>query len=244
MDVPNAVAVNGERLIQREILLAARARGRPARVFDVGANVGEWSASCGEIATQVGVEVRIHAFEPEPSARQQLRRRCSAVPELSIEPLAVGDEDTSLELQVVAPGAGTNSLVAMPGQRISETVEVECVRLDTYCADRGIEAIDLVKIDTEGNDYNVLVGLGDALGEGRVGCVQFEYNARWVLFRRYLKDVFDLVEPLGMSVAKVVPEGLVTFARWTPELETFREGNYLIYRPDTKPGLPERAWWL
>ena len=45
------------------------------------------------------------------------------------------------------------------GERRSETsIEVPIVSLDGYCAQRGIETIDLLKVDVQGNEPAVFVG--------------------------------------------------------------------------------------
>ena len=84
----------------------------------------------------------------------------------------------------------------------------------------------------------VLEGAKGLLERGAIDFLQFEYNHRWILFRNYLKDVFDLVEPLGYRVAKVTPHGLEVYPKWHFELEVFWEGNYLIAKDFAALGLP------
>jgi len=50
------------------------------------------------------------------------------------------------------------------------------IRIDDYCRDRGIEKIDFLKIDVDGNDFDVLMSARRMLEEGRVDNIQIEYG--------------------------------------------------------------------
>jgi hypothetical protein len=53
--------------------------------------------------------------------------------------------------------------------------------------------------------------------EGRVDVAQFEYNARWVHARRYLRDAFTFADALGYQLGKVTPRGIEFYEAWHPE---------------------------
>jgi hypothetical protein len=58
-----------------------------------------------------------------------------------------------------------------PGAEIVPTV-----RLDNFCADRGVEHIDLLKIDIQGNEHQALAGAAELLRTGRVETIFMELN--------------------------------------------------------------------
>ena len=101
----------------------------------------------------------------------------------------------------------------------------------------------LLKIDTEGHDLSVVEGAGELLRTGSLDVIQFEYNHRWVFSRRYLRDAFELFEPLGYCIGKVTPHAIEFYKGWHPELESFREGNYLACRPEWMARFPRIPWW-
>jgi hypothetical protein len=144
-------------------------------------------------------------------------------------------------LHVRAPGAGTNSLHHATGHERSEKVPTTTV--DAYVTRHGIGRIDLLKVDTEGHDMSVLHGARECLGAGLISVAQFEYNHRWVHARHFLKDAFDLLEPLGYRVGKLTPRGMEAYPGWDPDLETFVEGNYLACTANAAYRLPQVAWW-
>lgn len=234
-DDGNAIDSNGEMLVQR----VARSRPKPV-VFDVGANVGQWSTA---LLAQPGHRALLHLFEP---ASYSYARAVEAMGDRAqVHALAMSSEPGEAELQIVKDGAGVNSLV--PVDRGSLPTRTEKVRVDTvdgFSGEHLISEITLLKIDAEGHDLSVLRGAAGMLARGAIGIAQFEYNWRWVFSRTFLKDVFDIAGDLHQySIAKVAPKGVEFYDRWHPELETFRESNYLLVRDDWRAEFPAIEWW-
>ena len=123
------------------------------------------------------------------------------------------------------------------------TEEVATNTLDAYADRAGLDHVTLVKIDTEGHDLAVLRGAQRLFTEQRISIAQFEYNHRWVYARCYLRDVFDLLEPLGYRLGKLTPRGVEFYPGWDADLETFVEGNYVACCALAAERLPSVAWW-
>lgn len=240
-DGPNQIERNGELIVQREALAAA---GDRAVVFDVGANVGQWST---HLLQQNTAGLNLHVFEPAARCVERLRQRLPVRPAvtITINQHAISSKDGEATLFKPHELAGSSSLhqgsLTDGGDVLRESVRIGT--LDTYASERGIAHIDLLKIDTEGHDYLVLLGAIGLLQRGEIGMVQFEYNHRWIAPRHFLKDVFDLVTPIGYQVGKVTPHGIEWYPAWTPQLETFIEGNYVAARPTVAKRLPAVRWW-
>ncbi len=250
LDVANDIHHNGETLLHKAFARGAAERG-PLRVLDVGANVGEWSRlllqAC-ESASLPSSRIDLHLFEPGPEARARLSQafapRAANLAGLHVVGSAVSSSEGEVTFQLYGEGGRRSALRQLePGLDV-RTITVPQTTLDAYAAKSGIERVDLLKIDTEGNDFLVLRGARELLAAGRVGLVQFEYNQRWIAFRSYLKDVFDLVQPLGYRVGKITPRGVETYGAWHFELESFREGNYLLWRGALPGAMPSFAWWM
>ncbi|WP_168801785.1 FkbM family methyltransferase [Glycomyces buryatensis] len=241
LDVPNDPNRNGEYALQRWMLDATRPDA-PITVLDVGANVGAWSQSLLRQAALTGrlERLRLHAFEPAGHTHQLLSERIGE--QAQVNRLAVSDLCGTATLHVVAPGAGTNSL---HGDLVApmSTEKVETTTVDAYIRNQNIKHVDLIKVDTEGHDFAVLSGCLRTLQTRAVSLVQFEYNHRWIQARQYLKDAFELLEPLGYRIGKLTPRGMEPYLGWDPDLETFVEGNYLAATPETANRLPQVAWW-
>jgi len=251
MDGVNNMEINGEELVQKGIIKFYNKK-ESLTVFDVGANVGLWSDKFVRNLQKENFKLnklRVHLFEPEPHANHELREKFSDLIDsktLRINQQGVTDKNSTLSFNVVAKKAGTNSLQIFSNEAVEKVIDVQCVSIDRYTFENNIKYIDFMKVDTEGNDYNVLLGAKKLFQQKKVGLIQFEYNFRWIIFRHFLRDVFELVLPLDYLIGKITPKGIIKFDEWHPELETFRENNYLIWHGDLieKIGLNSMDWWV
>ncbi|MEV0155914.1 FkbM family methyltransferase [Micromonospora sp. NPDC050686] len=244
LDLPNSPEHNGEYALQRWMLSTA-SHAEPFTVLDVGANIGDWSVALLRQANERGLrdQVRLHAFEPTSYTYGILRQRLPVTAQANR--LALSDTAGQRQMFVVAPGAGRNSLHqgAEADEADASTEMVTAETVDGYLEAYGLTRVDLLKIDTEGHDFAVLLGGQASLAEQRISVIQFEYNHRWVYARRFLKDVFDLAGRYGYRVGKLTPRGVETYPGWDPDLETFVEGNYLLGTDNGLRRLPQVAWW-
>lgn len=129
--------------------------GAASRVFfDVGANQGHVSLALARACP----ELRVVAFEPDPSAGAALAGNLALNPEparrIQVERVAAGAASGTAQFE---PAGGLNSGVG----RLSESggVTVAVATLES-CADRLGLTPDLIKIDVEGAEADVLDGLG------------------------------------------------------------------------------------
>ncbi len=229
-DVPNDPAGNGERGVQATVL-RYRQPGRKTVVFDVGANVGDWTCALLEQAADLAT-LDVHAFEPCSGTYDILLSRIGALPmSVNVVPVrkACSSSSGAAGLHVVGVGAGTNSLTC--AETTDNVEQVELVSIDDYCRTSKIDQVSLLKIDAEGHDVEVIRGATRMLQQKNVDVLQFEYNQRWIFNGAFLRDVFNILSPLGYRIGKVTPYGVECYDSWDWELETFREGNYLACLP-------------
>lgn len=234
-DVLNDPRSNGERGVQK-VVLSYRQPGCKTVVFDVGANVGDWTRS---FLAQIPLEpaddptgIHVHAFEPCAGTFEILRSRIRALPQgVSVAFVRKGCSSLSGSgvLHMVGIGAGTNSVVQT--EHTDATEQIELISIDDYCHESNIDHICLVKIDAEGHDAKVIKGASRMLSGRNIEVIQFEYNQRWIHGSAFLRDAFNTLCPFGYTIGKVTPYGVEFYEKWDWELETFREGNYLACLP-------------
>lgn len=243
-DSANFINHNGERLMQRQLLRACSTNRIQPVIFDVGANVGDWSLSLLGISSECGAEegLVLHCFEPVQSTVERLEQRLksfSARTKIRIVPVAVSDQLGTGDMYVVGEQAGTNSLHG-DEMRGGYSVPVSLTTVDAYCLEQAIPVIHYLKCDAEGHDAAVIAGARQLLMEGRIMTFQFEYNHRWVYSRHYLRDVFEQVKGLPYRVGKITPLGVELYEGWHPELERFFEGNYVLIHRQALKWYPSR----
>lgn len=237
-DIANDMTRNGEMLIQSGVLAGWKntsAKDKNLVIFDVGANIGEWSAALlGQLKSHaIDKRVDLFSFEPVPSTAKTLRGNLpSNKPCLHIEEMALSSSVGTAEIYVAAANAGTNSLHADPSTAHQTSVAINLTTAVDFCESRGIRHVHLLKCDTEGHDMEVIRGALPLLKEERISVLQFEYNHRWVFSRNFLRDVFVAIESLPYKVAKLQADHVLVFETWHPELDKFFEGNYALIHHD------------
>jgi FkbM family methyltransferase len=214
---------NGELTFMRQRLPSASV------VFDVGANVGDWTAC----ALGVNARAEYHCFEPSSETFVALQRH-RWPPNVRLNHSALGAETGSLTLHVVGRELGVNSLYHRRGAgALAERLEAVSVdTVDRYCADRGITMIDFLKIDTEGHELAVLEGAAGMIRDGRIVAIQFEYGGTYIDARIWLRDVWDLVWRLNRAYRfyKLHPDGPRPIDSYRQTLETFQYSNWAIVK--------------
>jgi FkbM family methyltransferase len=240
-ELVNSPGVNGEYQLVRTMADFMRKTGGQHTCFDVGANLGDWTA---ELLSQAGgADVTIHAFEPAPAQYGHMTQRLAgpiAAGQVTQQKLALAAEQGTAEFLVTGESSGNNAIVTSDAVAEGRRIKVSLDTVDHFCSNQGLKAITFVKVDTEGNDLNVIFGAHEMLVGGQIGVLQFEYNYLWVRFGHMLHKVFTYVERLEYVVAQITQDGLEVHSEWHPELERFFETNFALVRKDMLAHLPHR----
>jgi FkbM family methyltransferase len=238
-EAPNHILNHGELRLQRLVSGCARPESRLI-AFDVGARIGDWSKGLLEIAAGRPHGCEIHAFEPVPDSRARIEMSFPqevARGELRINAMALSDAAGTMPMYVPHAIAGTSTLHPDSAVNYERVLPVSVGTVDEYCRSNSIPHVDLLKVDTEGNDLRVIRGAMELIERGRIGVLQFEYNHRWIYSRAYLKDVFDLIRGTPYRIAKICPGSLEIYVEWHPELERFFETNYALVHEELRSKL-------
>jgi FkbM family methyltransferase len=221
---------NGESAVQKRVIDAVAAAD-PLCIFDIGANVGEWSiALFDQLKAGPSRQVSLHAFEPVAETRARLEKNLAEYSrsfQVNVHPTAISDRTARARMHVV-DGGRRNSMHELGFA--SGTIEVETVTLSDVFDRFGVERAQLVKVDAEGHDPAIIRGSMELLRSERIDILQFEYNQRWVFSRSFLKDIFDLCHDIPYKIARVGIGSVELFEHWHPELDRFFNANYLLVR--------------
>jgi FkbM family methyltransferase len=194
----------------RELIvdIATLSRQRPLRtVFDVGAYNGETA----QAFVKHFPEARIYSFEPFKESFDLLVASIRDCPRVEAINLGLSDAPGVSTLHLNR-GPATNSLLPnatesalfQPPQFVGElgTEEIRLTTLDEFCANRQIDFIDLLKIDSQGFEMHVLRGARDALSTGRVGLLYCEINFVPLYDgQAKFQDIFEFLLGCGLHLA-------------------------------------------
>jgi len=178
-------------------------------VFDVGANEGNFT---GHLRSLGAHSCRYFLFEPNPKTFRRLEARFATDDRVHIEQVGVGAASGKLPLYDITGSQGTQwasfhkaSITELVGKP-SEQTYADVITLDGYCAARGIERIDFLKIDTEGFEKEVLVGAHELLRWHKIRTIQLEWNDLNVFSGFTLYQLSKLL--CGFEIYRLLPRGL------------------------------------
>jgi FkbM family methyltransferase len=141
---------------------ALRAALEPGMVFvDVGGNKGDFSLLAARV---MGDEGRVLCVEPEAENASWIERSAARNHYRSIEVIAAAlAERDGEDTLFLGAKSGWHTLVEDPSLVVgTQTVPIRT--LDSLLAERGIDHVDVVKIDVEGAEDRVLAGATAAFG--------------------------------------------------------------------------------
>ncbi len=202
----------------------------PLVFFDVGANKGDWS----KLALRLAPGAHIHCFEPCRETFQTLSVQLDQEKRVTKNNFGLSDVRARLKLNNFGHGSGMNSFVPSSfTQAAARTMEdVEVITAKEYIDSASLKHIDFLKIDVEGWDYNVLLGLGDLLHPDFVPVIQFEYGYAHGDVKILMKDFYDLLESKGYKIGKLKRDK-VEFSPFVYYLNNFEAGpNFIACHAD------------
>ncbi len=128
----------------------------PEIILDIGSNTGIASIY---FAMQYP-SAKIYAFEPVPHNFNLLSKNIEGYGSIRAFPFALGKEDGKFQIKYSSAGynLGGFSFYHL-GVNESRKVEVEQKNLRSCLLEIGIKKVDLIKIDTEGAEYEILTSL-------------------------------------------------------------------------------------
>jgi FkbM family methyltransferase len=155
-------------------------------VVDAGAHHGETTAQYLEHFPGS----RVIALEPEPENFAVARATLAAFGDrVELLPAALAEADGSVCLRRTSH-SGAHSLLEVGDMRYYDApvetlapLEVRAISLDTLCASRGLDRLDILKMDIQGAELMALRGARGLLARQAIGVIALE-----VLFQPLYRD--------------------------------------------------------
>ena len=214
---------------------------------DVGANKGLWAKAL--LNTFPGGVAQIHMLDPSPENYRELMEREDSLafeaadfPKLSAYPYAAGARRGTAVLYTNEEGSPLASLyphseggeASTPGSvPLRERLEVEVVPLDVLLEERGIDHVDILKLDVEGHEYAVLEGAERALRAGQIDVLFWEFGMHQVESRRFFIDFWTFLTERGYDLYAVDDVSARRIERYERRFENFtRNFDFAARRRD------------
>lgn len=198
-------------------------------VFDVGANIGNWSM----IAAEEFRNAQLHAFEVVPNSFVDLKNNFKNNRSISLNNVGLSDDNGFINVYYDPKYHSTATSVAgfsekFHGYRPTSSM-LPVMTGDKYCAENNIQHIDFLKIDVEGHEPQVLEGFIGMLEKGAIDIIQFEYGYINIDTRFLLKDFYSCLERFDMCIGRIY-SNYVEFREYKHCHEDFCGPNFLAVR--------------
>jgi FkbM family methyltransferase len=205
--------VTGEEHLVRSLGLGKRGQ---AVVLDVGAYHGDYA----KLVRRYSPKAEIYSFEPHPRSFETLRTEAQEYDFASLQ-LACGAHGGTCELFDFAESDGSRLATRYrevlenyrPGSPLV-SYQVGVISINQFVKDRGIETVDLLKIDAEGAELDVLHGASALNRELRLKDNQFEFGEPCAEQRTLMRDFWDLLA--GYKMFRLLPAGLLPLGPYRP----------------------------
>ena len=205
-----------------EIWIQERFTGKFNTIFDVGANIGEWS----NMTRQYQPNANIHMFEIVPDTYHKMINNIEI--DSKMYPNSFGLLDGAGRVPMKHKTTYDSLSTIVTDLRLDDSISITGLSFtgDQYVESRNIQRIDYLKIDTEGAEGKVFKGFENTLKEGKVGIIQFEYSFVCILTKWMLIDSYKFLEPLGFKLG-LLKQDHINFHDYTLIDENFKGPEYI-----------------
>jgi FkbM family methyltransferase len=153
--------------------------------FDVGANEGQSI----ERFKKINPQSNIHSFEPHPGLCKKLVQNFSTDKSIKINNLGVADIKNELYFNIYKYNQISSFVPVDKNSKFSKsrilssksneeefksTVKIDITNIDSYCEENNISEIDFIKIDTQGYESKILLGMEKMLSKEKVSIIELE----------------------------------------------------------------------
>ena len=221
--LPAAIASSPERVAEEGFLLKLELDGRT--VYDVGGDQGIYTLF---FASRVGDKGRVITFEPNPESHRRIvaNVELNQFGNVDVRHLGLGAERGKLtfvfpEGEPARGSADARIQAQLLQEKNPQTIEIEVNSLDSEVAAAALPPPDLVKIDVEGLEMDVLLGMKETLRLRRPKLFIEVHGADTESKDDNARRVVSFLLDAGYSVYHVESQQQITRAN----IETARQGH-------------------
>ncbi|VEP13373.1 conserved hypothetical protein [Hyella patelloides LEGE 07179] len=211
--------------------------GTNPTIFDVGANVGDYTNFCHKVLPNS----LIVAFEPNPIVFHLLEKRfhreniVTNMKGLSSSPGLIkfyDKKDDSKDSKHSHASLYKEVIEDIHGAE-SEEIEVSMSTLDFYVEEKSIDRINLLKIDTEGHELEVLKGASKLLSQDKIDLIQIEFNEMNIISKVFFRDFTEILP--NYKPYRLLPTGVIPLNKSPLKTELFAFQNIVFVHERFQP---------
>lgn len=174
--------------------------------LDIGGNIGLQSIRMSQCVGETG---KVYAFEPLHYLQEKFKRNIALnnAANVTLFPFALANEayEATFTIEKSSWNQGTFSLNNTRDGAEKQTVAVKVA--DNLTEIQQLESLDFIKIDVEGFEFQVLLGLKETISKYKPRII-FEYDDNyWVKTGQHIDDCYLFLQELGYTIYQISPVG-------------------------------------
>lgn len=169
-------------------------------VLDLGANIGTTSLLFSSL---VGNEGKIFSFEPVTNDVLQINKQMNNANNIEIIPKCVSNENGKVEIEISDYCLDSSIARRKYTEKYYQLKkEVDCVTLDSFAREKGLDRIDFIKMDIEGAEELALKGGLEMIKKFRpklsISSYHIDFNNK-----PQHKSLLSLLKSLGYKINEI-----------------------------------------
>jgi len=182
-------------------------------VLDIGANIGNYSI----MLRQHKISLPLFSFEPNQDSYNTLAQNAELYKFTSIKK-GMGAQTGQAKMYDYASENSTEhasmyrDVIEQIHKSVAREIDIQLTTVDEFVAQNNIDEIALLKIDTEGNELNVLKGASQSIEKGLINIIQIEFNEMNVVSRSFMKDIVDMLP--SYNFYRLLPGGMLPLGNY------------------------------
>ena len=207
--------------VENEILKYFKKRDKI--IFDIGCFRGNFTKNFIKNEQKLGIKSNFFLFDPNPNVKNYLKLILKNE-NIKYFNLALDNSDSQKKFYLnnffEPSGSSLNTTfrddkkwkntrkifmqIVQPFKKIEDfsEINVQTQTLDNFCLEEKINNIDVLKIDTEGNELNVLKGAKKLLEQNKINIIYTEISETKKRFLEKEKSVIDFLNSYNFELKK------------------------------------------
>jgi len=192
-------------------------------IFDVGCNQGNFTKNLIKLEKKKN-NTKYFLFDPNPNMQKFLKNLLEK-DNINYFPLALYNTNMIKKFTInryfEASGSSLRSAhredklynfsrktfmkIFQPFSKVKdyEEIDVQTQTIDNFCKLKKIDRIDLLKLDTDGTEYEVLLGAENLLATNKIGLIYTEISGFKEKFDDKVKKIVQLLKKYNFELKKV-----------------------------------------
>jgi FkbM family methyltransferase len=201
--------------------------GTPLTIFDVGANVGNYSKT---LSGYFGERATIHSFEPSLKTFNRLLENIAGYKLIIPVNMGCSDREHDVTLYTNNDLSGLASVYRRRlehfGMFMNKSERIKVTTIDQYCYANKIDRINFLKLDIEGHELSAIHGAKDMIENSKVDFIQFEFGGSNIDSKTFFQEFYYFFRN-KFRLYRILKNGLYEIRQYREIYELFMTTNYL-----------------